>query len=318
MEKTIRFKNGDQYKGEVNSEGQPHGTGHMDYKLNGYYGQYDGEWENGERSGKGRYYKFSKGGGARHSYEYEGEWLHDMEHGQGVATQSDEIGIHLSTMTEKYTGGFKEGKRHGHGAVVEDNFDGSFANGKNRFEGEFHEGRTIGHGIWEYANGDRFEGEFADYFNKHGRGEYTFKNGLSFKASWKDGSLQPETIEPCSSEKMPFLLVTEKHYGFDYNKSACFLIPVKEKSMAIYADAATIYKDSSFDAENNGLGILDFTEDSVTFEVRGVFTKDGKPVEATVHRGETVLFEDEHNATATIYDEDYDYTTGDSLKVTCR
>ena len=38
----IKFENGNRYKGDVNAEGQPHGIGHMDYDLNGYYAQYDG------------------------------------------------------------------------------------------------------------------------------------------------------------------------------------------------------------------------------------------------------------------------------------
>ena len=127
----IRFKNGDVYKGQVNQDGQPHGRGVMDYNLNGYYATYEGMWENGERSGKGHYYKFSKGGGARHSYDYDGEWLHDLQEGKGVETISDERGIHLSTVREVYKGGFKEGKRHGHGVIVKDNFTGSFSDGQS-------------------------------------------------------------------------------------------------------------------------------------------------------------------------------------------
>ena len=93
MRKVIKFKNGDCYNGEVNAEGQPHGSGHMDYNLNGYYAEYDGQWKDGKRCGKGHYYRFSKGGGARHSYDYKGEWFDDKEHGQGVSENSDETGI---------------------------------------------------------------------------------------------------------------------------------------------------------------------------------------------------------------------------------
>lgn len=310
----IRFKNGDVYKGQVNQDGQPHGRGHMDYKVNGYYAEYDGMWENGERSGKGHYNKFSRGGGARHSYDYDGDWLHDLQDGQGVETTSNERGIHLSTVTEVYKGGFKEGKRHGHGVIVKDNFTGSFSDGKNRFEGEFQEGKTVGHGKWEYANGDTFEGEFADYGNKHGHGVYTYKNGLKFEGEWNLNSFQNETLVADPSLKTPMLLVSEAHSGFDYNHSGSFIFPAK-KGFMLYADAASLGNDLGSKA---GIEILDVTEDSVTFKVNNSFTKDGKGTEAVIHRGETLKFEDVRRTSATIYDEEYDYTIEDYLEVICR
>ena len=97
--KTIQYKNGNSYKGDVDAEGLPHGYGCMDYKLNGCCGKYKGQWEHGKRSGTGHYYEFTKAG-ARHTCDYEGEWLNDMEHGQGVATKSDEKGVHLALVTK--------------------------------------------------------------------------------------------------------------------------------------------------------------------------------------------------------------------------
>lgn len=310
----IRFDNGDVYNGQVNQDGQPHGRGVMDYNLNGYYATYEGMWENGERSGKGHYDKFSKGGGARHSYDYDGEWLHDLQHGKGVETISDECGVHLSTVREVYKGGFKEGKRHGHGVIVKDNFTGSFSDGKNRFEGEFQEGKTIGHGKWKYANGDTFEGEFADYGNKHGHGVYTYKNGLRFEGEWKLNDFQPESLVADPSLKTPMLLVNEAHSGFDYNHSGRFIFPAIKGYMS-YASAASLGNSLGNDA---GLEILEVTADSVTFKVNGPFRKDGKVAEAVIHRGESLKFESIRNASARIYDEEYDYTIEDSLEVICR
>ena len=314
----VKFKNGDRYKGDVNDEGQPHGSGHMSYKLNGYYADYDGMWVNGERSGKGHYRRFSKGGGARHSYEYTGEWLHDKEHGFGTATESDEMGVHLSTVTEEYTGEFREGRRHGHGVVVKDNFDGNFANGTDRFEGEFEEGRTIGHGVWEYANGDRFEGEFKDYFVQHGHGLYTFNDGIGFEGEWQDGRFVSESFKSTCLQEMPILIVTEHHSGFDYNRTGTFLIPAKETGKALYEKAAVIGKDNSFNMNGTGITILAVTPDSVTVKVDACFTKDGVAAEATVSRGQTLKFENVRKATATIYDEDYDYTIAGSLVLRCQ
>ena len=316
MKKTITFKNGDVYEGEVDADRLPHGKGRMDYNLNGYYGEYRGRWEHGKRCGKGHYYQFSKGGGASHRYDYKGEWLDDKEHGQGVSTTSDERGVHLASVSETYTGGFREGKRHGHGVVVKDSFDGYFVNGQDRFEGEFEDGKTIGNGVWEYANGDRFEGGFKANCSKHGHGVYTFKNGLRYEGDWEDGRFIPESYVPDPSMKNPTLIVTEKHSGFDYNKSGCFLL-FAEEGMMLYEEAATLWHDYNFDMTDAGIGILAVTADSVTFEVRGEFTKDHTLIEATIHRGETQKYENARRCTVTIYDDDYNYTAADSLEVVC-
>ena len=245
----IEFENGDSYMGDVDEDGLPHGSGHMDYELNGYYASYDGLWKHGKRCGKGHYHKFSKGGGASHSYDYNGEWLDDK----------DETGVHLSTVSEIYTGAFREGKRHGHGVIVRDSFDGRFTDGKDRFEGEFEDGRTVGHGVWEYANGARFEGEFSDYGNKNGHGIYTFANGRKFEGDWIDDSLDTDSIK--SDGKTPVLLVTEHHQGMDYNYTGRFLL-FPERGMNLYENAATLRRDSSFDMEDAGIEILEAGPDA--------------------------------------------------------
>ena len=313
----IRFDNGNCYKGDVNADGLPHGTGHMDYELNGYYGSYDGQWKNGERSGKGHYHQFSKGGAASHSYDYDGEWRHDKQHGQGVEAVSGQVGLHLSTVTEVYTGTFRKGRRHGAGTIVADHFDGDFTGGKDRFTGAFLEGHAEGKGQWLYANGDCFEGEISNDL-RNGPGKYTFKDGLSFKGVWKEDVLLPETIGTDPSQELPLLLVTEHHSGFGYNRTGTFLIPVKNTGMALYEEAATVSKDAGFPMNGAGLAIMAVARDSVTFLVKEAFTKDGKPLEVTVRRGETVNFKVSRDGSATIYDEAHDYTTEDALEVSCR
>ena len=314
---TLRFPNGDVYKGEVNADGKPHGHGTMDYKLNGYYATYKGEWENGQRSGKGEYERFSRGGGARYSYNYKGQWKANQPDGQGVEEDSREMGVHLSTVTETYIGTFKAGKRHGHGVLVQDNFDGSFTDGEDHFEGEFEEGRTVGRGVWKYANGDSFEGSFIHYGTKQGHGIYTFSDGTWYEAEWNDNTPVLETIKPDPSLKTPLIIVSEHHEGFDYNRSASFLFFAREGFIP-YEQTSLIYKDSSIKMKGSGLEILDVQESGIRFRVQEVFTRDGKALDAAIGRGENRKFEDFHNATATIYDEDYDYTIGSSLEISCR
>ena len=306
----VSFDNGNHYRGDVNAEGQPHGSGHMDYKLNGYYGEYDGEWKNGMRCGKGHYHQFSKGG-RRYTSDYKGEWLDDKEHGQGVATESSEKGLHCATVTETYTGEFREGKRHGHGVVVSDNFDGNFTNGENRFESDFEDGKAVGAGVWDYANGDHLE------YDADGHGVYTFKSGLRFEGVWENSMLQADSIKADPSIETPMLVVKEHHSGFDYDQTGTFLLLLTEVGYTHYADAMTISKDSSFNMKGSGINIMAVTPDSVTIEVKAKFFADNTAQQVTIHRGESLQFKDARRSTATIYDEDYDYTIEDSLEVKC-
>lgn len=304
--KTITFENGDVYKGDVNAEGLPHGNGHMDYKLNGYWGEYDGAWVDGKRQGHGHYHSMSKGG-RRYVHDYKGEWLDDKQHGQGTSKDSSEEGIHCATVTETYTGGFKEGKRHGHGVLVKDHFDGSFTDGEDRIEGEWIEDKLTGPAVWDYANGDHFEGPLT------GHGKYTYASGLSFEGEWENGAVIPESIKNSSSEGAPLLVVTEHHSGFDYNHTGTFLFPAA-KGLVRYETAAAISKDSGFGTKQ-GLEITEVTPDSVSFVVESQFMKDRKGITDTLRRGESRLYADSHRACATIYDEDYDYTIEDYLEV---
>lgn len=304
--KTIKFPNGDVYKGDVNAEGLPHGGGHMEYNINGYYAQYDGMWENGKRSGYGHYHSMSKSA-RRYVQDYKGEWLEDMEHGEGTMMESREVGLHCSTVSETYTGSFRKGKRHGHGTVVKDHFDGNFTDGEDRIEGEWEDGKLIGVAIRDYSNGDHFEGPLT------GHGVYTFACGLSIEGQWEDGRLVPESVQVSPSQKTPLLIVTEHHSGFDYDNTGTFLFPAA-KGLVRFDTAMAISRDSGFNT-NQGIELTEVTKDSVSIEVRGVFMADGKAIQDTLRRGESRRYANSHRATATIYDEDYNYTIEHYLEV---
>ncbi len=310
--KEITFENGDRYNGDVNAEGLPHGIGHMEYYKNGYDATYDGEWQDGRRCGKGHYRQVSRGA-RRYVDEYKGEWLDDKKHGYGIEFSSEEKGLHLSTVGTTYKGGFREGKRHGHGILIMDNFDGSFRNGKNYIEGEFADGGLKGHAVCEYANGDTFEGEFNG--GKNGHGIYTFANGKKFEGEWENDRLDINSIKSDPSLNTPVLLITEHHSGFDYNHTGTFLI-VAEVGERHYEDTMLISKDTSFNMRYT-FNIIEVTPDSVTFEVGSDFAPDHKAFNETIHRGETKYHENSHDAVATIYDDDYDYTIKSSLQVKC-
>ena len=304
--KTIKFENGDVYKGDVNEAGQPHGGGHMDYNVNGYYAQYDGMWANGKRSGYGHYHSMSKSA-RRYVHDYKGDWLEDMQHGQGTSMDSSEVGIHCATVTETYTGGFREGKRHGKGVLEKDHFDGNFTDGTDRIEGEWEADRLVGSAIHHYANGDRYEGPVT------GHGVYTYADGLSFEGEWDAGHLDPQSIKMNGSLQMPLLVVTEHHSGFDYDNTGTFLFPAAQ-GFVRYSGAMAVSRDSGFSTDR-GLEITEVTPDSVSFKVGGGFVEGGQGFTDTLRRGESRRYANSHRATATIYDEDYDYTIESYLEV---
>ena len=55
------------------------------------------------------------------------------------------------------------------------------------YEGEIVNYRPAGKGIIKYFNGDVYEGEFKNYYIRHGNGIYTFKNGEKQEGVFKDG-----------------------------------------------------------------------------------------------------------------------------------
>ena len=311
----IHYKDHSHYEGEVNAEGLRHGHGYMNYVLNGYVGEYEGEWRDDKRCGFGEYKQYSMGGGASHSYEYKGEWLDDKENGYGVAVNHDQRGLHLSTITEKYEGGFKEGKRHGHGKIERDGYDGNFASGKEYFEGEFENDRLVGPCVHKMVNGDVCE--FPEgYLN--GIGNYTFANGVKFTALWQKGDLNFDTIELEGGKKALFLMVSESHHGFGYSEAVRCLF-IAKKGKLPYNKAMILYNgDFHINAENAYLEVTDVTDDSVTYVVKPAFLRSGGPIEENIKRGETKKYEDEVEHTGRMYDEDFEYTSGSQLIVCCK
>jgi len=76
--KVLTYSDGSHYEGEVNDEGERHGKGLMRWSKEEYY---FGDWKNDEMSGKGVY--------VTEDSVYEGDWLKDLSHDQGVCTFID-------------------------------------------------------------------------------------------------------------------------------------------------------------------------------------------------------------------------------------
>ncbi len=80
----------------------------------------------------------------------------------------------------KYEGEWKEGKRMGHGVYT-------WANG-SRYKGDFVDGKRTGHGVYTWANGNRYEGKWIDN-KRHGRGVFYSANGQKKEQNWDHDKL---------------------------------------------------------------------------------------------------------------------------------
>ena len=106
-----RFKEGTEYRGQMNKKGLREGKGHFSYKENNDV--YFGDWKNDKFHGRGTYI-FSKGdryegnleegmkhGEGNYYYAngnvYRGQWYNDRKHGVGV--------FEYANTNEKYEGG---------------------------------------------------------------------------------------------------------------------------------------------------------------------------------------------------------------------
>ena len=76
--KVIKFKEG-RYEGEVNSSGDPEGSGSLEYPGNDEFLRqlYEGDFVNKKAHGKGMM-RWNQGD------KYEGEWKDGLRHGRGI------------------------------------------------------------------------------------------------------------------------------------------------------------------------------------------------------------------------------------------
>jgi hypothetical protein len=82
---------------------------------------------------------------------------------------------------EKYVGEWRDGKRNGQGTNI-------YASGE-KYVGEWRDDKRSGQGTNIYASGETYVGEYKDS-EKNGQGTYTFANGTVKEGIWKDGEFQ--------------------------------------------------------------------------------------------------------------------------------
>ena len=154
---------------------------------------YVGQFKGGEIHGIGVCYYAD---GSR----YQGEWEHRYPHGEGTLTYSDgtsrtgawnrgqpvesdgyslDSGISLITDGSNLQTGCLSGNcKEGEGIYA-------YADG-SRYEGQFRRQRPNGFGVFYYLNGDRYEGNFKAGF-RHGQGTLYKENGSRQAGWWNEG-----------------------------------------------------------------------------------------------------------------------------------
>ena len=114
--------------------------GWNEYGNKDYHAKYEGEIENGQPNGQGKW-------SLQNGNKYEGEWKEGKSHGQGTLTQKN----------GKYVGGFKYGVWNGQGTYTWSNGNkgvGEYRNGKDwNTTGYDKHGNILG----KYVNGEWIE-----------------------------------------------------------------------------------------------------------------------------------------------------------------
>jgi hypothetical protein len=219
---TETFANGFWYQGEY-MEGVRHGKGHLKWP-NG--DEYKGEFADGKRAGEGfQSWKMADG----EDYFYEGSWVEDLQHGDGIVTEKGERcevqckygsillqrpGERVMQEFDFQDGSFYQGESAVTGTPGVYNLHGkghkTWENG-DTYEGEFYKGERHGWGTFSYANGDRYEGGwFKGSFNGHGIYK---ERGKSFAVYHEKGAC--ESFAPVA--RIPVTVADENFMGISAN-----------------------------------------------------------------------------------------------------
>ena len=126
--------------------------GWNEYGNKDYHAKYEGEIENGQPNGQGKWT-------LPNGNKYEGEWKSGKKHGQGTLNWSN---------GDKYEGEWKDGIKHGQGIL-------NWSDG-NKYEGEWKDGKQNGQGTYSFSNGMKYIGKFRNA-NYNGEGILTLPDG---------------------------------------------------------------------------------------------------------------------------------------------
>jgi hypothetical protein len=184
------------------------GPGVLQWYVNGSPSdRYVGQYVDGRMSGQGVFEY-------RNGDRYDGEFRDNTPNGYGTLSRAN--GTH-------HSGLFRDGQplqdetasadRKGYEPQPEPNPRDPFANrggttfpDGSHYEGDFHDGKMSGWGVFTTRTGDRYEGEFAD--NKpNGFGTYKEADGTTYAGLWTNGCFR-------QSDRVAAVMATAKECSF--------------------------------------------------------------------------------------------------------
>ncbi|KAL1919222.1 uncharacterized protein VTP21DRAFT_1914 [Calcarisporiella thermophila] len=198
------------YEGECHSSTHlPHGHGKLIYRS----AVFEGEFQNGEKEGKG-IYKFKDGS------TLSGIFTRDSLSGFGVYTFPDGRRLEAHYVKGDLTGPCKE-------------FD---AKGQLLSEGEYADGRRVGTWLLCFEDGGTLRGEMGDE-GISGSAVYTYPDGSELRGEWRNGEMME------ANYYVDDALFTDAKYSFDPSTSASIssspLLPDPYEQRCVYVAPAT-------------------------------------------------------------------------------
>lgn len=265
------------YRGETDENGLPHGMGKMKYASNngcywlGYADydvapkRYEGEWCHGVRSGNGK--MVFEASGCSH-YSYDGEWVNGLPEGSGVIRVIPKGGK-VRIMPCNFVAGLREG------------LNTIFEFGKI-IECECKAGLMEGPGIC------------------------TLPRGKQFKGVWHNDNLDLDSCDFIEPKQSPKLIVTLEHSGCQYSRRIVALVEARVGVCRI-TDGLAVLKDDGFKRTEPLVEVLSIENGVVKYRVDGSYSESNTVQVGTIAPAEKVQLGYSKSAKYTIYDEDYEY-----------
>ena len=203
-EGTYTFSNGSIYTGEV-LNGLRHGKGTFK-TLDGIY--YEGEWKNGLKDGKGKI--------KQEGMDLEGEWEEGVLKGkcrikwktgnifEGELEDNKMCGngyMIWFNKLEKYTGQWDNNLQNGFGVHIWYDIKQEMKYFRDRYIGEWKDGKRDGYGKFFYSNGSMYEGYWKNN-KKEGFGIFIFQDRTKYIGNFKDDIM----IDNLSKEQLATML----------------------------------------------------------------------------------------------------------------
>lgn len=181
-------------------------------------------------------------------------WLTN-EKGVKIWSSSESIAGESFKWSGKVVNGYAEGK-----GKLELFSDGKLS---GRYEGDMHEGKRQGYGVFTWVNGNRYEGEFKDN-RRTGKGTFTYSDRSVYTGDFVDGMKQGKgvyTWKDGSKYDGEWYEDKQHGYGTEYISNDSILFRGQWRNGVEYVDkssSANVYNTNTiYDGNGNQIGVFD-------------------------------------------------------------